>query len=361
MLQMMKQRLISIDILRGLTIILMIVVNSPGTWEHVAAPLCHSAWNGLTLADTIFPCFMFIMGMTTYISLRKYNFSLSSALMLKILRRTLVLYLLGLLVNWTAAGFPGFHDLRVMGVLQRFAITYFVVSLVGVSVPLRRVPYIAGVLLVFYAVVLLAFDGYAHDESNLLSVVDRACLGNNMMNDGGIDPEGILSTIPSIAHVMIGYCVGAMALSDVALKDKLLSMTQWGIAMLFVGLLADSLLPVNKKIWSPTFVLATCGMSLLALVLLAILIDVKEMRMPKKVFLVFGMNPLVCYVLGELMYAAFYLLRIYGVPVQDYFYWGFASLIGDNMLASFVSALALTAIVGMVGAVLYAKRIFVKI
>ena len=107
----MKQRLISIDILRGLTIILMIVVNSPVTCEHVASPLCHSAWNGLTLADTIFPCFMFIMGMTTYISLRKYDFRLSSTLMLKIIRRTLVLYFLGLLVNWTAAGLPGLHDL----------------------------------------------------------------------------------------------------------------------------------------------------------------------------------------------------------------------------------------------------------
>lgn len=339
----------------------MIVVNSPGTWEHVAAPLCHSAWNGLTLADTIFPCFMFIMGMTTYISLRKYSFRLSSALMLKIMRRTLVLYLLGLLVNWTAAGLPGIHDLRVMGVLQRFAITYLVVSLIGAAVPLRRIPYIAVALLAFYAVLLLAFNGYAHDESSLLSIVDRACLGRNMMNDGGIDPEGILSTIPSLAHVMIGYCVGATAMSDISLKDKLLTMTQWGIAMLFMGLLADCFLPINKKVWSPTFVLATCGISLLALVLLAILIDVRKARMPKKVFLVFGMNPLVCYVLGELSYAAFYLVHIYGVTAQEYFYWAFASLIGDNMLASFVSAMALTAIVGLVGAALYAKRVFVKI
>lgn len=357
----MKQRLASIDILRGLTIILMIIVNSPGTWEHVAAPLCHSAWNGLTLADTIFPCFMFIMGMTTYISLRKYDFNLSSALIVKILRRTFVLYLLGLLVNWTAAGFPGLHDLRVMGVLQRFAITYLVVSIIGVTVPLRRIPHIAVFLLVSYAVLLLAFNGYAYNQSNLLSLIDRACLGSNMMNDGGIDPEGILSTIPSIAHVMIGYCVGAVALSDISLKDKLLRMTQWGIAMLFIGLLADSFLPINKKIWSPTFVLATCGLSLLALVLLAILIDVKNARMPQKLFLVFGMNPLVCYVLGELMYAAFYLLHIYGTSFQNYFYWAFASLIGDNMLASFISALALSAIIGIAGLVLYTKRIFVKI
>lgn len=357
----MKQRLVSIDILRGLTIILMIVVNSPGTWEHVAVPLCHSAWNGLTLADTIFPCFMFIMGMTTYISLRKHDFSFSPALLRKILRRTLVLYLLGLLINWTAAGLPGLHDLRVMGVLQRFAITYLVVSLVGVSVPLRRMPCIAAALLVAYAALLLAMNGYAYDESNVLAVVDRACLGSNMMSDGGIDPEGLLSTIPSVAHVMIGYCAGAIVLSEAQLKDRLLRMAQWGIAMLFAGLLADCFLPLNKKVWSPSFVLATCGLSLLALVLLAVLIDVRGVRMPKKVFLVFGVNPLVCYVLGELLYIMLNSLHVFGATAQDYFYWTFASLFGDNMLSSFVSALALAAVVGLVGWGLYARRIFVKI
>ena len=339
----------------------MIVVNTPGTWNHVAPPLCHSAWNGLTLADVIFPCFMFIMGMTTYISLRKYNFSFSPALLRKILRRTLVLYLLGLLVNWTAAGLPGFHTLRVFGVLQRFAITYLVVSLVGVMVPLRRIPWIAAALLVAYAVLLLACNGYAYDESNLLSVVDRACLGSNMMNDGGIDPEGILSTIPSVAHVMIGYCVGAIAVSDRPVADKLLRMAEWGIAMLFVGLLADSFLPMNKKVWSPSFVLATCGLSLLALVLLAILVDVRNVRLPKGVFLVFGFNPLVCYVLSEVLCAAFNWLSVYDVSVQEYFYWIFASLLGDNMLSSFVSALAFTGIVGLVGWILYVRKIFVKI
>ena len=357
----MKQRLLSIDILRGLTIILMIVVNSPGTWEHVAAPLRHSAWNGLTLADTIFPCFMFIMGMTTYISLRKYNFCYSPSLLRKILRRTLVLYLLGLLINWTAAGLPGLHDLRVMGVLQRFAITYLVVSLVGVAVSLRHMAYIAASLLVAYAAVLLSLNGYAYDESSVLSVVDRTCLGSNMMNDGGIDPEGLLSTIPSIAHVMIGYCAGAIALSEDHLKDRLLRMAQWGIAMLFAGFLTDSFLPINKKVWSPSFVLVTCGLSLLALVLLAILVDIRNVDVPKKVFLVFGVNPLVCYVFGELLYTMLYSMQVFGTTAQECFYWTFASLIGDNMLSSFVSAMALTAIVGLVGWLLYAKRIFVKI
>ena len=357
----MKQRLLSIDILRGLTIVLMIVVNSPGTWNHIASPLRHSAWNGLTLADVIFPCFMFIMGITTYISLRKYNFAFSPQLFRKILRRTVVLYMLGLLVNWAAAGLPGLAELRLVGVLHRFAICYFVVSLLATVASPRRLACIAALLLVGYGVLLLACNGYAYDESNLLSVVDRACLGSHMMYDGGIDPEGILSTIPSIAHVMIGFCMGAVALAQRKLTDNIVALTQWSIILLFVGLLADSIVPMNKKLWSPSFVAATCGLSALALVLLAILLDVKKANLPKKIFLIFGTNPLVCYVLGELLYAALYSISINNVPLLDYLYGTCAALLGDNALASFASALAVTAVVGIVGWALYAKKIFVKI
>lgn len=357
----MNQRLQSIDILRGLTVMLMIIVNSPGTWEHVAPPLRHSAWNGLTLTDVVFPCFMFIMGITTYISMRKYGFRLSRQSALKMLRRTLVLFALGLLINWTAAGLPGLHTLRVPGVLQRFAVCYLAVSLASTVLSPRRMTVAAVFLLVAYAVLLVAGNGYAYDESSLLSIVDRACLGGNMMYDGGIDPEGILSTIPSIAHVMVGYCAGAVLLSERPLADRLLRLAKWGIAMLFVGLLADSWLPINKKVWSPSFVLVTCGLSALALVLLAVLLDVEKRRIPKTLFLVFGMNPLVCYVLGELLCVALGAFRVYGVPLQEYFYWTFASLLGDGMLASFVTAVALDVIVGACGWAMYARRIFVKI
>ena len=177
----MKQRLLSIDILRGMTIMLMVVVNSPGTWDYVAAPLRHSAWNGLTPTDVVFPCFMFIMGMTTYISLRKHAFTLSGGLALKMLRRAAVLFALGLLVNWTAAGLPSLHELRVPGVLQRFAVCYLVVSLLGTQISPRRMLHTAWGLLVLYAVLLLAFDGYAYDGGGILAAADRACLGPHMM------------------------------------------------------------------------------------------------------------------------------------------------------------------------------------
>ena len=357
----MKQRLLSIDILRGMTIMLMVVVNSPGTWDYVAAPLRHSAWNGLTLTDVVFPCFMFIMGMTTYISLRKHAFTLSGGLALKMLRRAAVLFALGLLVNWTAAGLPSLHELRVPGVLQRFAVCYLAVSLLGTQISPRRMLHTAWGLLALYAVLLLAFDGYAYDGDGILAAADRACLGPHMMCDGGIDPEGVLSTLPSVAHVMIGYYMGAVALSARPVADKALSLAAWGAALLFAGLLADSFLPVNKKVWSPTFVLATCGLSLLALALLTTVLDVRGKKMPKKVFLVFGVNPLVCYLLGEFLYIALNSFQVSGETLQTWFYGAFARVLGDGELASFSCALALTAAVGLCGWGLYARKIFVKI
>lgn len=358
---MMKQRLVSIDILRGLTIILMVLANSPGSWSHMAAPLRHSEWNGLTLTDVIFPCFMFIMGMTTYISLRKHDFAMSPRLLSKILRRAAVLFLLGLFLNWAVKGFSGLQGLRVLGVLQRFAICYFVVSLLGLTVGTRRMAYIAVALLVGYAVLLLAFNGYAYDESNILSVVDRACLGRNMLSDGGIEPEGLLSTVPSIAHVIIGYCIGSVALSGGKPSDRVFDMAQWGILLLFSGLLADCFLPMNKKIWSPSFVLATCGMSVLALVLLAIMFDIKGMKLPRKAFLVFGVNPLACYVFSQLFCVVMRLLCVSGTSLQDHAYFALVSVFGDNAFSSFVSALATTAIVAVFGWILYARRIYIKI
>ena len=357
----MNQRLQSIDILRGLTVMLMIIVNSPGTWEHVSPPLRHSAWNGLTLTDVVFPCFMFIMGITTYISMRKYGFALSRRSVAKIVRRALVLFALGLLLNWLGAGLPGPDTLRVPGVLQRFGVCYLAVSLASVALKPRRMAAAAALLLAAYAVLLVAGNGYAYDESSLLSVVDRACLGTNMMYDGGIDPEGILSTIPSIAHVMIGYCAGAVLLSGHPLPLRLLRLAKWGTAMLVFGFLTDSWLPVNKKIWSPSFVLVTCGLSALALVLLAVLLDVDKRRMPKTVFLVFGMNPLVCYVLAGLLSVALCTFSIHGVSLQGYLYGAFASLLGDGMLASFAAAVALAAAVGLCGWTMYRRRIFIKI
>ncbi len=357
----MKQRLLSIDILRGLTIIMMIVVNSPGTWDYVAAPLRHSVWNGLTLADVIFPCFLFIMGITTYISLHKHHRACSWPLLGKILRRAAVLFALGLLINWTAAGLPDLHLLRVPGVLQRFAICYLVVALLALAVSVRRMCCIAVVLLAGYAVLLIAGNGYEYGEGSVLAAVDSTCLGSHMMCDGGIDPEGILSTIPSIAHTIIGYCMGAVLLARRRPIDTAVEVAQWAVLLLFAGLLADAALPMNKRLWSPSFVAVTCGLSSLALLLLMIIVDVKQRRLPVRMLLAFGINPLVCYMLGELLYIALNTVLVAGEPLQTYYYGVFVAVAGNNAWASFLAAVGVAAAVGGVAWMLYARKIIVKI
>lgn len=357
-----SKRLVSLDVLRGLTIMLMVTVNSPGSWEHIYPQLSHSVWNGLTLTDMVFPCFLFIMGITTCISMKKTALKFTKEVFYKIVKRTIVLFTIGLLLNWLAAGMPSLSNLRIMGVLQRFALCYLIVSVLALSVPHRVfVPLIATILF-FYAAMLSILNGYAMDGSSVLAVVDQRVLGlSHMYVDNGLDPEGILSTLPSVAHVMIGFCVGKLVLRQSDTRDKVLSMFFFGTVMLIVGMLFSDVCPINKKVWSSTYVLVTCGYSLLCFASLAFIIDLKDISNGNTFFLVFGVNPLFCYVLGELVDIGLYSIKLPGGTLQECYYSLWASMVGDNQLASFCFAVTVVALVGFVAWVLYKRHIVVKI
>ena len=134
------QRLISLDVLRGITIAGMIIVNNPGSWKHVYTPLTHAVWNGLTPTDLVFPFFMFIMGISTYISLKKFNFSFSLPLIKKVVKRTILLFLIGLFINWCAKGMCSFQELRIPGVLQRLALCYFFTVIICTNIHEKYIP-----------------------------------------------------------------------------------------------------------------------------------------------------------------------------------------------------------------------------
>lgn len=357
------KRLLSLDVLRGLTIVGMIVVNSPGSWTHIFAPLSHSDWNGLTPTDLVFPFFMFIMGVSACISLRKSGYECSPKIIAKVVRRTAVLFAIGLALNWFAAGFCSLHDLRILGVMQRLAICYFFVSAVALS-PLRpRMALLSALLLVAYAVLLAVGNGFDYGRSNILSRVDFAVLGeSHVYNDNGIEPEGILSTIPSIAHVMIGFCVGRICLSSDDVHRKVERIFVVGSVLLFAGYLLSYGCPVNKKVWSPTFVMSTCGGASLLLALLAWAIDIRGRRRFCTPFVAFGSNPLFCYVAAESLCIALMQVRVGGVALQQLFYDNcLASVFGDNEFASLVYALLLAFLIGCAGYALYRKKIYIKI
>lgn len=375
----MKQRLLSLDTLRGLTIAGMILVNSAGSWSHVYPPLAHARWNGLTLADLIFPSFMFMMGVSMYISLKKYAFTLHKALLLKIVRRTLVIFLLGTFIYGTATflgtlrgaysgespwaeAWASLAQIRILGVLQRLALCYLAGSLLACTVRHRRLPYLAaGILAVYYAILLLG-NGFAYGPENILSQIDRWVLGlTHMYNDHSIDPEGVLSTLPSVAHVLIGFCFGKICIETPALKDKPTRLLLYGSMLLLAGFLLQDLCPLNKKVWSPTFVMATCGFSALLLGILSWHIDVTRQWQRVHIFTVFGVNPLFCYVLSELLYILADSLPLQGNSLHHTVYSALSGWTGDNAFTSLLYALLFVIIVWVIGNILYKRNIYIKI
>ena len=224
-----NKRLLAVDILRGITIAGMLLVNNPGTWSHLYAPLSHAEWIGLTPTDLVFPFFMFVMGVAMYFSLRKFDFRPSGALVWKICRRTIILFLIGWAVQWFGMWLRGlynpdshffvrmFGDLRILGVFQRLALVYFFGSMIAILCKTRWIPWIIGLILVVYAVILGTGNGYDFSLDNIVSRVDLAVLGEDHMYHEhafgeklALDPEGILSTLPCIAHVLIGFMMGKM-------------------------------------------------------------------------------------------------------------------------------------------------------
>lgn len=379
----MKQRLLALDVLRGLTIAGMILVNSPGTWDYVYPPLRHSLWNGLTLTDLIFPLFMFMMGVSMSISLRKANFTLTRALFWKIVRRTLTIYVIGAAIYassnflWTLreatlttfsvvpqwhAAWAAVGNTRLLGVLQRLAICYGIGAVTVCTVRHRRLPWLISAILLAYFAVLAAGNGFSYGHDNILSRVDIAVLGlNHMYDDCGIDPEGVLSTLPSVAHVLLGFCVGRMLTMEKTMNERLVRIFVCGSILLMVGLLLQDVCPLNKKVWSPTFVMATCGFGTLLLAVLLWLIDAKGEKRGTWFFAVFGVNPLFCYVLSELLCIFADGIPLTGPTLHSAIYGALSGLLGDNAFASLCYAMIVTAIVWIVGAWLYKKKIYIKI
>lgn len=385
-----NSRLLSLDILRGITIAGMIMVNNPGSWGHIYAPLEHAQWLGLTPTDLVFPFFMFIMGISTYMSLRKYNFQMSASAAVKIIRRTIVIFAIGLGIAWLGLAMRTYNQLesenlpffqrlgeamwnfdriRILGVMPRLAIAYGVSALIALSVKHKYIPALILTTLAIYFIILITGNGFEFSENNILSVVDRAILGSNhMYHDGGLalDPEGLLSTIPSICHVLIGFYCGMLIMSTKDNSERIQYLFIVGAILTFGGFLLDYGCPISKKIWSPTFVFATCGMASTFLALLIWIIDIKGYKAWSRFFEAFGINPLFMYVLGAVL--SILMGNIYVtsggelVTIKGFIYNGLlVPALGDKTFASLVFALLFVGFNWIIGYVLYKKKIYIKI
>ncbi len=382
-----SQRILSLDILRGITIAGMILVNNPGSWGKVYAPLGHAAWNGLTPTDLVFPFFMFIMGISTYIALRKFNFEPGKDVILKIVKRTLLLYAVGLGIAWFAltlrtfnsiadenlAFFPrlrqamwNFDEIRILGVIPRLAICYGVVSIIALTVRHKYFPHIIATLLLGYFILLSLGNGFSYDTSNILSIVDMKILGaNHIYNDNGIDPEGILSTIPAIAHVMLGFYIGKRMMETSDIHKKIEMLFIFGAILSFAGFLLSYGCPINKKIWSPSFVLVTVGLGATLLALLTWIIDVKGQNKWCRFFEAFGVNPLFMYVLGAVLSVILGNIILYPggakTSLKGLIYNDWLQPVFGDYPGSLLFALLFVAFNWIFGYYLYKKKIYIKL
>lgn len=389
MTQKSSSRLLSLDILRGITIAGMIMVNNPGSWSYVYEPLGHAAWNGLTPTDLVFPFFMFIMGISTYISLRKFNFEFNKPTLLKILKRTVVIFLIGLGLGWLSLSFRTFHNLsgeelgfferfiksitnfehiRILGVMQRLAITYGATALIAILVKHKYIPYIIVVTLIGYFLLLIFGNGFEFSENNIISVLDRAILGtNHMYKDSGlaIDPEGLLSTIPAICHVLIGFRCGEVLLTTKDNNERIQRLFIIGAIMTFLGFLLSYGCPINKKIWSPTFVLATCGLASTLLALLIWIVDIKGHKKWSVFFESFGVNPLFIYVAAGVFSVLLANIQFtYDgeiINVKDFIYQICLQPYLGDYFGSLIYALLFVGFNWVIGNILYKKKIYIKI
>ena len=290
-----NKRLLSLDILRGITIAGMLLVNNPGTWSYIYKPLEHADWIGLSPTDLVFPFFVFCMGVSMAFSLKKFNYKMSGPLMWKIVRRAVVLFLIGWLVQWfghlvrgLCKGDPfseavnNLATLRYLGVFQRLALTYFFGSLCVVLFKRKFIPWLIGIILVLYALILGLGNGYDFSLDNIIARIDNSVLGTDHMyhewaygEQISFDPEGILSTLPCIAHVLIGYLVGRMILSVHNNTERVTTMLLWGTVLVLSGWLLQYGIPCGKKMWSSTFVMITCGMAMCIQAMLIHFVDIK--------------------------------------------------------------------------------------
>ena len=311
-----------LDAFRGLTIAAMVLVNNPGTWDAVHAPLRHAAWHGLTPTDVVFPFFLFIVGLAIPASLAGRS---PVGAFLRVVRRAVVIFALGLALN----AVPAFDwsTLRIPGVLQRIAVCYLLAAALYLVASWRAQSVVAAVLLLSYwgALTLIAVPGHGagdlSPEGNVAAWVDRAVLGPHIWRVSRVyDPEGILSTVPALATVLFGVLAGQWILSHRPPRTITIGLLLAGGLGITLGVEWGNWLPVNKALWTSSYAVLTAGIALLVFAVCYWAVEVCDWRRWTTPLAVFGVNALAVFFLSTLAAQAMTLVRVGGVSVQQLVY-----------------------------------------
>lgn len=362
----MNQRLLALDVFRGMTIFFMIVVNTPGSWNFVYAPLLHAKWDGCTPTDLVFPFFMFIVGVSMAISYSKFEGTNDKEWIKKAISRGLKIIFIGLLLNWFPFFTKNISELRLFGVLQRIGLSFLVTGVLITLVHKKYLWVVLGVILASYWTLLLSAGGQALTlEGNLVRTIDLALFGESHIYKGyGIpfDPEGLLSTLPAIGTVLLGYITGKTMILIPEMNIKLKNLLLYGLGCIAVGLIWSNVgFPINKPIWSSSYVLFTGGLAMLMLAVMLWVIDVMNYKKWTYVFRAFGQNPLVCYALSGLIVKTILLINI---GEQNLYAWSYTSIfqpIFGDYFGSLMFALSFVMIIWVIAWIMDRKGIIVKV
>ncbi len=358
-------RFLALDAFRGFTIIAMILVNTPGSWSYVYPPLQHADWHGCTPTDLVFPFFLFIVGVSMWYSFKKQGHQLTKNLSWKIIKRSFLIFAIGLFIN----AFPFVNlelsSLRIMGVLQRIALAFCLASFLCLLLNTKQLILVAAGVLLSYWGLLWGFveeTPYGLSE-NLVRQIDLKIFGATHLWQGkGIpfDPEGLLSTLPATANVILGYLTAQLILAreDRIVYSRLLRIV--GLACIVVGFLWGMVFPINKSLWTSSYVLYTTGFALIFLYLFILLFKWKAFRERSDFLLVFGMNSLFAYTLSMLWVKLLYAIPWGETHAYDALYKLLVPFAG-NMNGSLLFAVLHILFFGAILTVLYRRRIFIKV
>ncbi len=367
-------RLVSLDVFRGLTIAGMVLVNNAGSWSAVYPPLAHATWHGWTPTDLIFPFFVFIIGVAIPLAFEKRKSQGGSQrdLYLKILRRSAIIFGLGLLVlNAFPYTLDKWQHLRIPGVMQRLALCYLFASLIFLKTKVRTQILIAAGLLVGYwlAMKLFSAPGFPHgdlsQEGSLASWLDRTLLPGHTYKPM-YDPEGLFSTIPAISTALFGVLAGQWLMQRRDSFEKVAGLFAVGALCVIIGYVWNGAFPINKALWTSSYVMFTGGLALQLLALCYWAIDLKGYRRWAQPFVVFGVNALALYVLSSLMFKLLLFLKATKLDgtegtLRDWIYERVFTTWLSPINASLAFALCYVALWWLVMLVLYRRKIFIKV
>ncbi len=363
---MKSKRIASVDVLRGLTIVAMILVNTPGTWSHVYPPLLHADWHGYTPTDLIFPFFLFIVGIS--ISFAYKNKSNTAETYKKIIIRSLKIVGLGLFLGWFLPYVPffkPFSELRLPGVLQRIGVVFLIAAILNLNFNWKALLSIAVIILVGYWIWLgfIPLNGepptFDRAPNNWANYLDVKIFGNHTYKPD-YDPEGLLSTLPSIVSAILGILIGKV-LSDYK-NNKLVVLSILGIGMIVLGTIWNVWFPINKALWSSSFVLVTAGWGTLILGIVHYIMDEKQIKFGT-IFKYVGSNAIIIYFMSSFISKIFGIIKVNETEsIHSWMYHTFyTSFISSDKLASMLYALTVVAFYMLLGYILYKRNIFIKV